>query len=148
MKKALITAAGLMLFGTLAQATPAEDVIADLTAKGFSDITLEVGRTKIEARATNGTDIIEAIYDANGVFVRSETDPSESGDGAGHRSSGAQDDDDGEHQSSGDHEEGEDHDEDDHDEDDHDDGDRDGGHDDDHGGDHESDDHDGGDDDS
>ncbi len=76
MKKLMMLTAAFALSATIAGALTSGDVIADLTAQGYTRIEVKTGLTQIKVEAIKGTTKIETIYDlATGAILKSETGP-------------------------------------------------------------------------
>ena len=130
MKRTLMLTAALLFAGNMAIAAVDTDaIVADLTAKGYTNIEVKTSDTRVKIEAVNGTEKLEVTYDiATGEIVKQETGTVGAGDEIDddQNGTGASDSGDDEGDDHGDHNGDDDHD------DDHDGGDNDG--DGDHGG--------------
>ena len=78
MKKLPTLLAAMLLSAGIASTASADaftdQVVADLTAKGYTHIEIKVGATTVKVEANNGTNTVEVTYDkATGEIIKSES---------------------------------------------------------------------------
>lgn len=74
MKRNLMLAAAFILFGTVASALTADEVVQDLVGQGYTRVEVKTGPTQIKVEAIRGTEKLEVIYDSvTGAVLKSET---------------------------------------------------------------------------